>query len=64
LVDIDRSPILNAIICEGSLIFAPSVDANHQRTFDAHYIFVRNGRMEVGTEEFPYTSKITITMHS
>jgi hypothetical protein len=63
LVDIDRSPILNAIICEGSIIFAPSTDPNHVRTFDAHYIFVNGGKMEVGTEDFPYTSKIVITMH-
>ena len=63
-VDVDRTDMLNAIIVEGSIIFAPHVDPNHQRTFDAHYIFVRNGTMEVGTEEFPYTSKITITMHS
>ena len=27
------------------------------------YIFVHKGRMEVGTPAFPYTSKITITMH-
>jgi hypothetical protein len=63
--DVDRTPVLNAIICEGALIFAPHAsDANHQRTFDAKYIFVRNGRMELGTAEFPYTSKLTITMHS
>jgi len=63
LVDIDRSPELNAIICEGSLLFVPDADATHERFFDARYIFVTGGRMEVGTEEFPYTSKITITMH-
>jgi hypothetical protein len=63
-VDIDTTPMLNALIVEGSLIFAPELDPNHHRTFDAHIIFVRNGKMEVGTEEFPYTSKITITMHS
>jgi len=63
-VDVDRTDMLNAIIVEGSIIFAPHTDPTHQRTFDAHYIFVRNGTMEVGTEEFPYTSKITITMHS
>jgi len=66
LVDIDSTPILNAIIVEGSLIFTPESDPNHHRTLDAHYIFV-NGEgslMEVGTEEFPYTSKVTITMHS
>ena len=63
-VDVDRTDLLNAVIVEGSLIFAPDTDPTHQRSFDAHYIFVRNGMMEVGTEEFPYTSKITITMHS
>jgi hypothetical protein len=64
LVDVDSTPELNAIICEGSLIFAPDSDSNHQRTFDAHYIMVFGGYMEVGTEQFPYTSKLTITMHS
>ena len=63
LVDIDRSPEINAIIVEGSLIFAPDADPNHERFFDAHYIFVNGGNLEVGTEEFPYTSKLTITMH-
>ena len=63
-VDVDRTPVLKAIIVEGSLIFAPDADPNHERFFDAHYIFINKGMMEVGTEEFPYTSKITITMHS
>ena len=63
LVDIDASPVLKAVVVEGSLIFAPSADASHERFFDARYIFVHGGSMEVGTEEFPYTSKITITMH-
>lgn len=63
LVDIDSSPHLNAVIVEGALIFAPDDDPTHERFFDANYIFVHGGLMEVGTEEFPYTSKITITMH-
>jgi len=62
-VDINSSPILNAVVVEGSLIFAPETDPNHERYFDAYYIFVNGGAMEVGTEDFPYTSKITITMH-
>jgi len=64
LVDIDTSPKLVAVIVQGGLIFAPEADPLHQRTFDAHYIYVDGGYMQVGTEEFPYTSKITITMHS
>jgi len=63
-VDIDDSPQVNLVLVEGGLIFAPHLtDENHQRYFDAHFIMIRGGYMEVGTEEFPYTSKITITMH-
>jgi hypothetical protein len=64
LVDVDSTPVLNAVIVEGSLIFAPdSNNATHLRTFDAHYIFVNEGRFECGTEQYPYTSKVKITMH-
>ena len=63
LVDIDSTPELNAVIVEGSIIFAPNSDPNHERFFDANYIFVHGGLMEVGTEEFPYSSKLTITLH-
>lgn len=64
LVDIDESPEINALIVEGSLIFAPhATDKTHHRKFHAHYIFVSGGTMEVGTAEFPYDSKITITMY-
>lgn len=41
LFDIDASPMLNAIIVEGSLIFAPHpTNSTHLRTFDARYIMV------------------------
>lgn len=63
LVDVDKSPLLRAVLVEGQLIFAPDADPNHERFFDAYYIFIRNGSMEVGTEKYPYTSKITFTMH-
>lgn len=63
LVDVDSTPELNAIVVEGALIFVPSSDPNHERFFDARYIFINGGLMEVGTEEFPYTSRLTITMH-
>jgi len=64
LVDIDQTPEVFAVIVEGSLIFAPDADPSHHRTFDAHYVMVEGGYMEVGTEDFPYTSHLTITMHS
>ncbi len=62
-VDVDSTPVLNLVLVQGSLIFAPHIDPKHQRFFDAKYIFVNGGYMEVGTEAYPYTSKLTITMH-
>ena len=64
LVDVDRTPILNLVLVEGSIIFAPEKDKEHHRYFDARYMLIRNGTMEVGTEKHPYDSKITITLHS
>jgi hypothetical protein len=64
LVDIDESPLLNAVFVEGAILFSPDADPTHHRKFSAHYIFVTGGKMELGTEEFPYTSRLTITMHS
>lgn len=63
LVDVDHVPQLSFLLVQGSLIFAPHSDANRLRTFDAGYIFIEGGYMEVGTETNPYTSKLTITMH-
>ena len=63
LVDIDKSPLLKLVLVEGSLIFAPDENADHERYWDAYYMYINAGTMEVGTEEHPYTSKITITMH-
>lgn len=40
LFDIDVGPKLSFVNVEGSLIFPPDSDPNHQRTFDAHYILV------------------------
>jgi hypothetical protein len=63
-VDIDDSPKVNLVSVEGGLIFAPhETDSSHQRNFDAHFIMITGGYMEVGTEDFPYSSKLTITMH-
>jgi len=64
LVDVDETPELNLVIVDGgSIIFPPSDNPNHHRQFHAHYVFVNNGYFEAGTEEEPYTSKLTITMY-
>ena len=56
LVDVDSTPQLFSVDVEGSLIFPSHSDPNHLRTFDATYIMVHHGYLEIGTEEFPYTS--------
>jgi len=59
LVDVDSTAKLNAITVEGSLLFAPHpTDATHKRTLDARIIIVKGGYVEMGTEAFPYTSKL------
>ena len=50
LVDIDETPILSAVVVEGSLIFPPSADPSHVRRFNAYYVMVRGGYFEAGTE--------------
>ena len=64
IVNIDKSPKLQAIIVQGEMIFLPDADETHERTFDAEYIYVDEGaKLEIGTETARYTSKLTITMH-
>jgi hypothetical protein len=58
LVDVDSTPVLTAVVVEGSLIFPPDDDPNHLRTFDAHYVLIRGGTFEAGTEQYPYTSRL------
>lgn len=64
LVDVAVVPKLEFVLVYGSLIFE-SNDNDHSdhKTFDAGYIMVQGGYMEIGTEEYPYNSKLTITMH-
>ena len=64
LVDIDTSPVLSAVVVQGSLIFPSGPTPNHVRSFSAHYIMNNEGYVEAGTEAHPYTSKLIITMHS
>ena len=51
LVDVDKVPQLSFILVEGALLFEPHPTlADHERRFDAGYIFINGGYMEVGTE--------------
>jgi hypothetical protein len=46
------------------LIFpSNTTNENHKRYFNANYVLVKGGYFEVGTEQFPYTSKLVITMY-
>ena len=58
LVDVNVN--VYAVIVEGgAVIFSDESDL----TFDAHYVFIRQGIFRAGTPERPYQSKLTITMH-
>lgn len=52
-------PHLKAVNVEGTLIF----EDDGEKTFEADFIFVLGGRLQIGTEEKPYTNKLTITLH-
>ena len=62
LYDLDFGPRLGLITVEGSLFFVPDSDPTHVRTLNCEYILVRNGYLEIGTENEPYTSQLVITM--
>ena len=57
LLDISP-PKLFAVTIQGTLVFDRK-DLN----FDAHYIIILKGTLEVGTEEEPFLHKATITLH-
>lgn len=64
LVDVQNVPQLEFVLVYGSLIFESNEnDPTDHKTFDAGYIMVNGGYLEIGTEQFPYSSKLTITMH-
>jgi hypothetical protein len=52
---VDKSPfgVLNAIVVEGILLFAENANGIN---LEARYIFVRHGRLIIGTEDSPYNS--------
>ena len=60
---VDSTPLLNFVFVKRSLIFAADKDPLGERLFDGHYIFVNGGLMEVGRDDYPYTSRMKITMH-
>ena len=54
-----KTPLLQSILIEGSLI----VEDVQGITIDSYYIFVHGGSFQIGTEEKPFLSDITITLH-
>ena len=49
LID-ESTPILDTVIVEGKMMFSDEKDL----TFDAHYVVIREGELEIGTEDLPY----------
>ena len=57
---VDTNVNVYAVIVQGgAIVFSDEADY----TFDAHYVFIRQGIFRAGTPERPYTRKLTITMH-
>ncbi len=44
-------------------MFYSNSDPTHEVTLDAHYIYVDEGKLQIGTESEPLTSKVTITLY-
>ena len=57
LLDVS-TPELNTVIIEGVLIFE-----DKDKTFDANYLICMQGRVQIGTKDQPFLSKLIITMH-
>lgn len=53
------TPVLNLILIEGNLIFEDEQDIHLQ----AKYIFINNGKLQIGTETNPFSHYATITLH-
>ena len=64
-VDVPNPPKLKEVVVEGELIFDPSdTDCPDEgRTFDAHYLFTRGGKIQAGTEAENMKCCLTITLH-
>jgi cell migration-inducing and hyaluronan-binding protein len=58
LFDIELSPVYSLVNVEGALIFDEAA-----QSFEAEYIMVKEGYLEVGTEDEPFEGELTITMH-
>eukprot|EP00899_Mesostigma_viride_P025002 jgi/Mesvir1/5687/Mv15702-RA.1 len=54
-------PLLQLIVVEGVLMFENLADAD--LALDAHYIFLRGGRLQVGTASDRYRGRAQITLH-
>ena len=58
LLDVDP-PILGTVKINGILKF----DATRDNKFEAHYIWINQGSLEVGKSNLPFTKKANIILH-
>ena len=63
LVDVPSVPRLASMVVEGMVIFHDFDNNGQEKTFDSSFIMVRDGVLRIGTEDEPYESKLTITLH-
>jgi len=55
----DTSPIYKHIRVNGNLTFDNRTDCH----LKAKWIFIRHGKLQIGTKEHPFENKATITLH-
>jgi cell migration-inducing and hyaluronan-binding protein len=57
--DLDESPMYNYIEVNGQVTFKPDAETLHLR---AKYLFVRAGRIAIGTSDEPHMGNVQITL--
>ena len=64
LLDVDKTPKMNKLIIKGELVIKPDATPTHVREVIANSIIIDGGKLSIGTESSPYTSKLNILLHN
>ena len=64
MVDVEHTPKLKEVVVEGEIMF-DNLKTNctlDPRTFDAHWLFIKGGKLTIGFDDKPYPCPLLITM--
>ena len=59
IFDLANSPIYKLVVVNGNLTFKNDTDLR----LNCKHLFVRAGELRIGSEDYPFTKKATITLH-